>query len=127
MLCFNCKQEISDAYVKCPHCGADLENNVRVMSKAEQIHYDGVTIESDSDGAAADGNGHQQWNYGGRNGVYIKKVNLNAFGGSWLTKIVITLLIAAIAGFLLFVFLPIALIAIAVGIVIWFILSFFRQ
>lgn len=130
MLCFQCKKQISDAYIKCPHCGADLTDKVRVMSKAEQMNYDGITIEND-DHATDGAQQHQQWGYNSGSArignIYIKKMNWGSWGSNWLTKIAITMLIAAIAGFLLFVFLPIALIAVAVGIVIWFILSFLKK
>ena len=94
--------------------------SVRVMSKEEDEFFDGVTIE----------NGEVPDTKFFETGDEVSVIHIGNFTfrtDSIGVKIVLGLIIAAIAAFLLFIALPVALIILGVLLVIWFILSFFGK
>lgn len=122
MRCFKCNREIDDHSGKCTYCEEENAESVRVISKEEIVDYQGVTIDT---GSGDQQRQRRQYNQNtGNHQVFIKKISLGSSG--WLTKIVILVALAAIAAFLLFVALPVALIGVGIGIVVWMVLSFLR-
>ncbi|MBO6179508.1 MAG: hypothetical protein J6I62_03465 [Selenomonadaceae bacterium] len=93
---------------------------VRVLSKEEEKFFDGITIE----------NGKVQDTDFFETGEKISVIRIGNFtfrtDSIWV-KILLGLIIAAVAAFLLFIALPVALIILGVLLVIWFILSFFGK
>jgi len=123
MVCPNCSRNVDDAHETCPYCGAELTANVRVMSAEEKRNYGGITIENEEEPSGRE----EDWRQKGRqNGVFVRQIRFGSLRGGWMMKLIIGLCVAAIASFFLFVFLPLALIAVAVGVVIWFILRMLR-
>jgi hypothetical protein len=125
----NCSRRIGDSYAKCPYCGAYVEEEVHVMSKEESRAYNGITIENEPDLKNESNNGKIGYDGGFKFGgnVFSKKISFGLWSGKgWLFKIAVWLCILAIASILLFVFLPMAVLALAVGIAVWFILELFR-
>ena len=126
MRCEKCNQEIDEKTGKCNQCGEIMSENIRVLTPEEKSHYHGVTIDTnDNREDIREENINQQY-YRERvnQRVYVKSVNLNQ--SSWVSKIAIFLIIAAIAAFMVFIALPVVLIGIGVGIVVWLVLSFLK-
>lgn len=125
MRCSKCNQEIDNTVDICPICGTTVQENIRVLTPEEKVGYHGVTIDSENN-QKEESSKSNSYQYSSPNGkIYVKNLNFGQ-GGNWLTKVAIMLIIAAIAGFLLFVALPVALIGIGVGIVVWTVLSFLK-
>lgn len=110
MNCAKCGRPIENGQ-RCLYCE---EDNVRVMSRAEKDHYDGITIEADDNPSYEQE--HQQegraYQYGGQR-IYVRNISLGQT--SWLTRIVILLIGIGLCIF----FLPIALAVISIAIVLW--------
>ena len=126
MRCVKCDQEIDEKIGKCNQCGEMMSENIRVLTPEEKSHYNGVTIDTGDNREDIRGENINQQYYQERPNqrVYVKNVNLNQ--SNWLAKIAIFLIIATIAAFMVFIALPIVLIGIGVGIVVWLVLSFFK-
>jgi len=120
MRCAKCNYDL-DEHGKCPHCEAAV--NVHVMSSEEREAYHGVTIEDAAAEEPKARSSYRQQNPYGK--IYMKNIGLGS--SSWLVKLSIFLVLAAIAVFVLFVALPVALIAGGIGIIIWLVLTFIRQ
>lgn len=122
MRCVKCNQELDEKTGKCSQCGEMMTENIRVLTPEEKSHYHGVTIDT---GDNREENINQQYYQERENQrVYVRSVNLNQ--PSWISKIAIFLIIAAIAAFIVFIALPVVLIGIGVGIVVWLVLSFLK-
>ncbi|MDF2566076.1 MAG: hypothetical protein K0Q53_2480 [Massilibacillus sp.] len=126
MRCVKCNQEIDEKTGKCNHCGENMSENIRVLTPEEKSHYNGVTIDTNANREdIREENINQQYYQEKPNQrVYVKNVNLNH--SNWLAKVAIFLIIASIAAFMVFIALPIVLIGIGVGIVVWLVLSVFK-
>lgn len=126
MRCIKCDQEIDEKTGRCNQCGEMLSENIRVLTPEEKSHYNGVTIDTSDNREDSRGENINRQYYQERPNqrVYVKNVNLNQ--SNWLAKVAIFLIIAAIAAFMVFIALPIVLIGIGVGIVVWLVLSFFK-
>jgi hypothetical protein len=126
MRCVKCDQEIDEKTGRCNQCGEMMSENIRVLTPEEKSHYNGVTIDTSDNREDSRGENINQQYYQERPNqrVYVKNVNLNQ--SNWLAKVAIFLIIAAIAAFMVFIALPIVLIGIGVGIVVWLVLSFFK-
>lgn len=120
MHCFKCQRDFDSVDGRCPFCGQQVENDVRVLTPEEKEKYDGVTIESD--GSAYEEKGGQNQQPGRR--VYVKQIRMGRSG--WASKLALYFFIAALAMLVIFFLIPTALIAVGVGVLIWFILGFFR-
>jgi len=120
MRCSKCNREMNETG-KCSYCDSVGDDPVRVMSQEEQATYHGVTIDDKVNEQAEQPYMHVHNPY---QKVYVKNVNMGH--STWLTKLVIALVVMAIAAFVLFVALPVALIGIGIGIVVWLILTFIR-
>lgn len=121
MRCFKCNREIDEAVGKCTFCEEKDSEAVRIISKEEIVEYQGVTIDTDSE---QEKRRHSYETDGGRQQIFVRKISVG--NSSWLTRLLTIVIFAAIAAFLLFVALPVALIGIGVGIVVWLVLSFLR-
>lgn len=123
MKCSNCNQEFDHAFDQCPYCGTENSNAVRILTPEEKMKYDGITIESET-------NHQEERAYGSQNTyrqdprVYVKKINLGS--SNWVSRVVVFAIIAAILSFLLFVALPVALVGIGIGVIVWTVLSFLK-
>lgn len=126
MRCVKCDQEIDEKTGRCNQCGEMMSENIRVLTPEEKSHYNGVTIDTSDNREDSRGENINQQYYQERPNqrVYVKNVNLNQ--SNWLAKVAIFLIIAAIAAFMVFIALPIVVIGIGVGIVVWLVLSFFK-
>lgn len=111
MRCNGCGHE-SDEEV-CPVCGQDNRDasRVTVLPRDEKDDFDGITIDQ-GEGDRSDYY-QQQYDRPGFGRVYIRQVNMG--GGGLLSK----LLIAAVFLFILFVALPVAVLLMLIGTVIW--------
>jgi len=116
--CSKCNREM-DETGKCSYCDLAGDDPVRVMSQEEQATYHGVTINDKVNEQA-----EQPYIHNPYQKVYVKNVNMGH--SNWVTKLVIALVVMAIAAFVLLVALPVALIGIGIGIVVWLILTFIR-
>ena len=126
MRCVKCDQEIDEKTGRCNQCGETMSENIRVLTPEEKSHYNGVTIDTNDNHEDSRGENINRQYYQERPNqrVYVKNVNLNQ--SNWLAKVAIFLIIAAIAAFMVFIALPIVLIGIGVGLVVWLVLSFFK-
>ncbi len=126
MKCAKCGQEM-DASGRCPYCDPVGSPEVRVMSKEEKNLYTGVTIDESIDDTVHRQENHAYTKQRNRAKVFFKNFNSDSFGSNWMTKIAVLLLVASVVGFIVFIALPVALIGIAIGAVVWFLLSFLRH
>jgi len=120
MHCSKCNYDL-DENGKCSHC--ENTAKVHVMSREESAAYHGVTIDDSAAEEQKARSAYRQRNSYGK--IYMKNIGLGS--SSWLVKLSIFLILAAIAVFVLFVALPVALIAGGIGIIIWLVLTFIRQ
>lgn len=130
MQCSKCGHELNQDG-RCSYCGAAEDEKVHVMSAEEKIRYNGVTIEEtpeqEQSGQQYRHQSRQGYHEHGGPGVFMKHIDLGSLtGGNWAMKLAVLLLVAAVVAFLVFIALPVALIGIAIGAVVWLILSFLR-
>ena len=121
MKCQRCGKELKNS-ARCSFCG--FEENVREMSSAEKIFYDGVTIDVEPNGKNYNRHTNSNYadyeptfiNFGGTNSLMTLLLRLinGIFGGSLLAKILAGVLFIAFAAFMFFVALPIFFVVIAV-------------
>lgn len=120
----------------------ERDPNVRVMSRDERTSYEGVTID-DSTGEPEDSPHREQagYSYGSHNGGFNFGGTQGSFGGprikvfgwkdlifgnmSMLTRIAIGLAILAVLAFLIFAVLPVALVVLGIGVVVYFVMQIF--
>lgn len=130
MRCSKCNREV-DATGKCGFCGGEAEA-VRVISRDEIDGYQGMTIDTiDRSDRSGEDNSYRayqgqgaSYRAGSKQKIFVKQIG---FGHtSWLTKIAILVILAAVVSFIVFVALPVVLVAAGIGIVIWLVLSFLR-
>lgn len=122
MRCSKCDREVDASIGKCLYCAEAEAEKVRILTPEEKLRYQGVTIDTGGE----DRESSQQYRRRKANpGFYIKQINLN--GSSWLSKFMIFAILAAIAAFILLVALPVALVGIGVGVLVWIVLGFFKR
>lgn len=115
----------------------ERDPNVRVMSREEKSSYEGVTID-DSTGAPEDSprrdgydsrqNGGFSYGTFGNSGPHIKVFSwkdLLFANTSMLTRIAIGLTIVAVLAFLIFAVLPVALVVLGIGVLVYFVMQLF--
>jgi len=91
------------------------------MSKEEKLDYQGVTIDETEDpGERPKPKTEPAWN---RQGIFVKS---STFGGNWASKAALILLVAAVVAFVVFIALPVAVVGLLIGAVVWLLLSFLR-
>jgi len=126
MICQKCGSELNMDGT-CSNCD---QGNVRVMGKSELNSYDGITIDDNSNDQFYGYNSSEKKQ--GRERVY------SAFGGTGrgpriikfssgtgiMNKIIISIVIALIVAGLVFVALPLMVLAVVVGLAIYMIYSF---
>lgn len=121
MRCEKCNREIDEVIGKCSFCDETITENIRVLTPEEKSHYQGVTIDTNNETNEE----RSRYDHAKPNQkIYVRKIDFN--GSNWITRIAIFVLLAAIAAFLLFVAVPVALIGIGVGVVVWLVLIFFK-
>lgn len=127
MKCERCGSELN-AEGRCPMCDTEAEtkNKVRVLTPSEKMNYDGVTIEAPSDGSEGRERVEQDIRFERRQSSG-PKIYYKSFGGgnSLARKLWLALIAICILGFIFFVALPVAVIALVIGIGIWLFYSFF--
>ena len=119
MQCSRCGHTL-DAEGNCAFCGAHEEPQVRVMSKEEKTEYQGVTIDETEASEEPRPRKEPAWN---PQGIFVES---SPFGGNWASKAALVLLIAAVAAFVVFIALPVAVVGLLIGAVVWLLLSFLR-
>lgn len=124
MQCVKCGRPLDAATGRCPHCDGQ-EENVRILTPEEKSAYQGVTIDTGDGDAGARERVRREAPGGGRRGIYIRRVNVS--NSDWLTKLIIFVVVAAIAAFVLFIALPVALVGIGIAVLVWLVLSFFQS
>jgi len=123
MHCPKCGREL-DIEGKCSYCNSE-EMNVRVMTPEEKAEYDGVTIEEPISKEDVAKNWRRKQSENPHKGIFIRNIN---FGNSnWISKITFILVIAALIAFVVFIALPIVLIAAGIGVIVWIVLNFLRE
>ncbi|BEU87656.1 hypothetical protein TAMA11512_11200 [Selenomonas sp. TAMA-11512] len=108
------------------------ESRVRVMSTGEKNGYQGLTVNeaggSDSESTHED-YGSRQYGFraGASNSRFGKVYTFGSSSSSWLTRMAIVIILAALLTFFLFVALPVALIGAAVGGIIYIVLHLLQK
>lgn len=118
MLCESCGKEMGDA-LRCPYCGAQRPSRFRVMSEAENEAYQGVTIDV--------GENHHEglWHRERRQRPSFWQRLFSLSG--WKAQLLLAVGGLALIAFILLVVFPVALIGLAVGFIVWLLLSFFHR
>ena len=120
MQCDKCGHEL-DENGRCAYC-EEQDAHLHVMTENERHQYTGITIDETSQqehtNFRAYRNGREKNSH-----VFVKSFGL---GSNWASKMAIILLVAAIVSFIVFIALPVALIGVAIGALVWLILSFLR-
>lgn len=110
MRCANCDKEIRPEDKECPNCRR-LQGEVKVLTPEERENFQGITL---GDAPAQEGN-YQYENHGPNQRMYVRHVTFGSGKSGFWTK----LIIAAVLGVLIFVFLPLALFFILAVSLIW--------
>jgi hypothetical protein len=129
MQCAKCGHEL-DENGHCGYCGVSGESNVRVLSKEEKNLYDGVTIDETippQQGQPHFEHMYTQNHHSGSAKIFMRNWRLFPWSGNWISKLALFLLVMAVVSFIVFIALPVALIGVAIGAVVWIILNFLRQ
>lgn len=116
MRCEVCGAELSaDGY--CPSC--DTDRHVQVLSPAERNAYRGITIEEgNSENEEQSDIRFERRSRGGGSFSYIST-------GSWQGKLTLFFGVAALLFFVFFIALPVALAAVVLSVVSWFLYRLF--
>jgi hypothetical protein len=118
MLCANCAKEIGPEEKECPNCGQP-QGEVKVLTPEERENFQGITL-----GDAPEKEGSYQYeSRGPGHRIYVRQVSFGAGKTSFWTK----LIIAAVLGVLIFVFLPLALFFMLAVSLIWMIFRFLSR
>lgn len=124
MICQKCGSQLNMDGT-CPNCG---QGNVRIMEKSEINAYDGITIEENSyeQGSAQAGSSNYSFRGFGGFGGSSKGPRIIRFssGGSTLTKLLFAVAIALLVAGVVFVALPLMVLAVIVGVAVYMIYSF---
>ncbi len=120
MKCSRCGH-LLDEKGDCSFCGAHEEPQVRVMSKEEGQEYQGITIDETDNAETSVPKHEPDWK---SQGLFMKST---VWGGNWASKAALILLIAAVVGFVVFIALPVAVVGLLIGGVVWLLLSFLRS
>jgi hypothetical protein len=112
--CAKCGTEFDPQTEECPICRGT--NEVKILSQAERENFGGVTLDSEP----RDENYYHYESSGPNHRIRIHRVTFGSGGMSIGTK----LLIAAIIAVVIFVFLPLALVLIGLGALVWLIRRF---
>lgn len=102
----------------------EKEPQVRVMTTSEKNDFDGVTIEEDMGKEEP----KRRVKYSHNNSrILFHTMSWKDlfFSNSWLTRLAILLAVLAIGGFFLFAVMPIVLILLAIGVVVWLLMNLF--
>lgn len=125
MQCPKCGRML-DENGRCAFCDAaenpEAEDKVRVMTPEEKIQYHGVTIDEEKTEAQNDIKFERSSGWGHR--TVFHQVHLGDV--SWTSRIAVLLILTAIVLFVVFIALPVAVIGLVVGAVVWALLSFLR-
>ncbi|WP_407400761.1 hypothetical protein [Anaerovibrio sp.] len=123
MICQKCGSQLNMDGT-CPNCG---QGNVRIMEKSEINAYDGITIEENSYEQESAGTGKNDNQFGGFGGFggYGSGPRIIRFSGSGtLTKLLFAIAIALLVAGLVFVALPLMVLAVIIGLAVYMVYSF---
>lgn len=123
MICQKCGSQLNMDGT-CPNCG---QGNVRIMEKSEINAYDGITIEENSYEQESAGTGKKDNQFGGFGGFggYGSGPRIIRFSGSGtLTKLLFAIAIALLVAGLVFVALPLMVLAVIIGLAVYMVYSF---
>lgn len=123
MICQKCGSQLNMDGI-CPNCG---QGNVRIMEKSEINAYDGITIEENSYEQESAGTGNKDNQFGGFGGFggYGSGPRIIRFSGSGtLTKLLFAIAIALLVAGLVFVALPLMVLAVIIGLAVYMVYSF---
>ncbi|MBQ1856499.1 MAG: hypothetical protein II137_07920 [Anaerovibrio sp.] len=124
MICQKCGSQLNMDGT-CPNCG---QGNVRIMEKSEINAYDGITIEENSyeqENARTEKNDSSFGGFGGFGGSDRgPRIIRFSSGSSTLTKLLFAVAIALLVAGVVFVALPLMVLAVIVGLAVYMIYSF---
>jgi len=129
MQCKKCGRNLNEMG-RCSFCDAETSDEVRVMSRDEKNLYTGITIDESADKTPEMSSNHEGYYHGKEKPFSMgdaRHFKFRLSGGNWISTLAVMLLVAAVIGFIIFVALPVALIGVAIGAVVWIILSFLRH
>lgn len=104
----------------------EKESRVRIMTNSEKNDFDGITIEEDT-GKEESRYSHGRKKYSSGRILFhtMSWKDLFFSKSGWLTRLAVLLAVLAIAGFFLFAVMPIVLIMLAIGVVVWLLMNLF--
>lgn len=124
MICQKCGSQLNMDGT-CPNCG---QGNVRIMEKSEINAYDGITIEENSYGQESAQTGKNDNSFGGFGGFGGSdrgpRILRFSSGSGTLTKALFAIAIALLVAGLVFVALPLMVLAVIIGLAFYMIYSF---
>ena len=130
MICQKCGSQLNMDGT-CPNCA---QGNVRIMEKSEINAYDGITIDENGYDQGSGQAGNTDNSYGtystygsfGGSGGSSKGPRIIRFssGGGTLTKVLFAIAIALLIAGIVFVALPLMVLAVIVGLAVYMIYSF---
>lgn len=121
MRCERCGAELSEDG-RCMACGAEdtAEAHVQVLSRAERNAYTGITI----DEGMEEENDRVDIRFERRTGNNWGGFSYMTSGGSWPGKLMLILGAAAILCFVFFIALPVAMVVLLFGVILWILRQF---
>ena len=124
MICQKCGSQLNMDGT-CPNCG---QGNVRIMEKSEINAYDGITIEENSYEQGNEKKKKNDSSFGGFGGFGGSdrgpRIIRFSSGSSTLTKLLFAVAIALLVAGVVFVALPLMVLAVIVGLAVYMIYSF---
>ena len=117
MRCERCGAELPEEG-RCPVCGMENLNigHVQVLSRAERNAYTGITI----DEGMTEDTMQSDVRFERRSGRNWNGFSYITSGGSWQGKLTLILGAAAILLFVFFIALPVAIVAVVLSVIFWF-------
>ncbi len=115
--CTQCAAEIKEGMTYCPKCG-QMCSAVQVLTPQERENFQGITIQDDKDEQAS---GYEQRSFESGQRVYVRHIQFGSSG------FIVKLILLVITLLFIFVFLPMAMMFAAAGILGWFIIRLLKR